>query len=120
MSTRTLDAAHLETIRDLANARDRDDASIDEITLRAALAETVAETDRLHDQLRAAGVEPAGRPVATPEIRPGCTRADYYEPRAFVHPDLVHFDLRRPYREWPETVRALIAERQREAGEVKP
>lgn len=59
MSTRELDAAHLETIRDLANARDRDDASIDEITLRAALAETVAEIDRVHERQRqrAVGVE---------------------------------------------------------------
>jgi hypothetical protein len=30
-----------------------------------------------------------------------------------VHHDLLHFDLRRPYREWPETVRTLIEERQR-------
>lgn len=33
-----------------------------------------------------------------------------------VHPDLLGFDLRRPYREWPESVRTLIEERQREAG----
>lgn len=39
--------AHLETVRVLANAPDRDDAGITEITLRAALAETVAEIDRL-------------------------------------------------------------------------
>lgn len=44
---RELSAAHLRTIRDLANARDGDDASIVEITLRAALAETLAEIDRL-------------------------------------------------------------------------
>jgi hypothetical protein len=49
---RELDAAHLETIRDLANAPDRDEASIDEVTLRAALAETVAEIDRLRARPR--------------------------------------------------------------------
>jgi len=32
-----------------------------------------------------------------------------------VHPDLVSFDLRRPYGEWPETVRALIEQRQRQS-----
>lgn len=30
-----------------------------------------------------------------------------------VHHDLLHFDLRRPYREWPESVRNLIDERAR-------
>lgn len=31
-----------------------------------------------------------------------------------VHPDLMHFDLRRPYREWPESVRAAVDARERE------
>lgn len=47
MSRRALDPAHLETIRELAAAPDRADAEVTEITLRAALAETVAELDRL-------------------------------------------------------------------------
>lgn len=34
--------------------------------------------------------------------------------RWIVHPDLMHFDLRRPFREWPESVRKLIEERARE------
>lgn len=32
-----------------------------------------------------------------------------------LHPDLKYFDLRRPYSEWPESVRKLIAEREAEA-----
>lgn len=43
--------SHLETIRELARAPDRPEAEITEITLRAALAETVAEIDRLHGLL---------------------------------------------------------------------
>lgn len=34
----------------------------------------------------------------------------------YVHPDLMNFDLRKPYAEWPKRVRALIERRQREAG----
>ena len=30
-----------------------------------------------------------------------------------VHTDLLHFDLRRPFSEWPESVRNLIDERAR-------
>lgn len=36
-----------------------------------------------------------------------------------VHHDLLHFDLRRPYSEWPETVRKLIKERQAAARAAK-
>lgn len=39
--------------------------------------------------------------------------------RFIVHPDLVHFDLRRPYKEWPESVRELIAERKKAERESK-
>lgn len=64
------------------------------------------------ERLRAVGVDPGTVPAAL-------WNALGRERGPVVHPDLVHFDLRRPYREWPETVRALIAERQREAGEVR-
>lgn len=36
--------------------------------------------------------------------------------RTFVHPDLMNFDLRLPYSQWPERVRRLIERRQRESG----
>ena len=35
-----------------------------------------------------------------------------------VHPDLKYFDLRRPFREWPESVRKLIAEREARRGDT--
>lgn len=47
MTRPPLSPEHLETIRELANAPDRAEAEVVEITLRAALAETVAEIDRV-------------------------------------------------------------------------
>ncbi len=37
--------------------------------------------------------------------------------RFIVHHDLMHFDLRRPYSEWPESVRKLIEESKRQEKE---
>lgn len=65
------------------------------------------------ERLRAVGVEPGTVPAA---LWNALGRERY----PVVHPDLVHFDLRRPYSEWPETVRALIEQRQRDAGKVTP
>lgn len=33
-----------------------------------------------------------------------------------VHPDLLGFDLRRPFNEWPDSVRGLITERLKESA----